>query len=265
MTDVGVCTATLLHEPMLAGREELVAASAAIRAAGATKVSVWAQHLEMLGSLAEVGLELAVLEAAVSWAGGPGIAAGAEAEALVATGVDGGATKLLAVCLDPTFAIEQAREGLAQLVALAEQAGIQVCVEFLPWSAIPDLATAWSLVEPLGPAAGIVLDTWHWQRQPGGPALELLASIPGERIGYVQLCDADATGSDSMAEAMSGRLLPGEGVVDFASLAAVLASIDADPVVTTEVFNPGLLGDRGVVDAAAAMVSSASAAFTIPV
>ncbi|HEX4244090.1 MAG TPA: sugar phosphate isomerase/epimerase, partial [Acidimicrobiales bacterium] len=134
----------------------------------------------------------------------------------------------------------------------------QVCVEYLPWCGISDLATAWELVEPLGPGAGILLDTWHWQRQPGGPNLELLAQIPGERIGFVQLCDAAAEpGDDAMSEAMADRLLPGDGVVDFTALLGQLDAIGARPFFATEVFNPELVRTHGPAEAARMMAAAA--------
>jgi sugar phosphate isomerase/epimerase len=63
-----------------------------------------------------------------------------------------------------------------------------------------------------------------------------------------------------MDEAMSGRLLPGAGVVDFPALAALLRRIGADPVVATEVFNPALLAERGVAATAEAFASTGRAA-----
>ena len=63
-----------------------------------------------------------------------------------------------------------------------------------------------------------------------------------------------------MDEAMNGRLLPGDGVVDFASVASVLAQIGADPVIATEVFNPGLLTERGLQATAEAFVTTGRAA-----
>jgi sugar phosphate isomerase/epimerase len=170
-----------------------------------------------------------------------------------------GATKLVAVCLEPSITeVERARENLAVLVDQSGEAGAQVCVEFLPWTGVPDLATAWLLVEPLGDGAGILLDTWHWVRQPGGPADDLLRSIPGRRLGYLQLCDAAARrGPDVMKEAMTSRLLPGEGVIDFDAVLALLEAIGADPVVATEIFNPALVTARGPVAAAMAMKAAA--------
>ena len=122
--------------------------------------------------------------------------------------------------------------------------GVRVAIEFLPWSAVPDLATAWQLVQESGAAnGGIVIDMLHWQRQPGGPNLELLRQIPGDRIPYVQVCDAAPGPSgthDYLAEALTARPAPGQGCVDIAALLGVLAEIDADPYFALEVFNPEL-------------------------
>ena len=90
---------------------------------------------------------------------------------------------------------------------------------------------------------GILLDTWHWQNQPGGPAFGVLQDVPGDRIHFVQVCDAaPTTGDDLFAEAMSARRLPGDGVVDFAGLFAALDDIGADPFYAYEVFSTELAG-----------------------
>jgi sugar phosphate isomerase/epimerase len=238
------------------GDSDVRAAGEAALAAGFTEASVWAHHIPSLHGL---GLHIGVVEAAMSWANADGDAAAAEARRLARLAAEHGSAKIVAVCLEPAIAdTDRARDNLAILVGAAEGVGAQVCVEFLPWSGIPDLATAWSLVEPLGAAAGILLDTWHWVRQPGGPAFELLAQIPGERIGYVQLCDAaPPTGVDLMTEAMTNRLLPGDGIVDFAAVFAALDAIGASPYIATEIFNGALVVERGATGAAIAMRNAA--------
>lgn len=250
-----MCPATLLTDPMAARDHDVRAAGEACVAAGLRAVSVWAHHLPALAGL---GLNVAVVEAATTWAYADPVAAASEAEYLVGLVKEHRSSKILAVCLESELPdLDHARRNLAGLVDLAASAGAQVCVEFLPWSGIPDLATAWSLMKPLGPAAGIVLDTWHWQRQPGGPCPDLLATIPPARIGYVQVCDAAAEPEDDlMGEAMGGRLLPGEGVVDIPAVLAQLRSMGADPFVATEIFNPALVAELGAVGAARAMVDA---------
>jgi sugar phosphate isomerase/epimerase len=253
---IAICTATLLADPMTAGEDEVRAAGEAAQAAGFTEASVWAHHIPALDG---TGLHVAVVEAATAWANADADTASTEARHLASMVAEHGATKVVAVCLDMTVRdIDHARGNLAALVDTVSEAGAQVCVEFLPWSGIPDLATAWSLVEPLGDGAAILLDTWHWVRQPGGPALALLAAIPGVRIGYVQLCDAAAEPSgDTMTEAMTARLLPGDGVVDFAGVLSTLEGIGARPMVATEIFNPTLVTAKGAEVAAIDMMEAA--------
>jgi sugar phosphate isomerase/epimerase len=252
-TSLGICPATLLPDPMGATTDDEVRAAVdAAVAAGFTEGSVWAHQLHLVEGR---GLDVVVVEASMAWATGTKDAARGEAEWFASTASKVGATKIVAVCMDATWpGIDPAREKLALLVEAAASVGAQVCVEFLPWSAIPDLATAWSLVEPLGPGAGILVDTWHWQRQPGGPNPDLLATIPPERLGYVQLCDtAPVASGDPLTEAMTNRLLPGEGTVDFGALLGQLSSMGATPWVATEIFNPTMVTAQGVAATASAM------------
>jgi sugar phosphate isomerase/epimerase len=122
---------------------------------------------------------------------------------------------------------------------------MKVALEFLPWTGIPDLAAAWRIVESAGdPAGGILLDTWHWQRRPGGPAPELLRTIPGERITYVQVSDtAPNPVTDLWTETMSDRRLPGEGTVDYAEVFGILSDLGVDAFTATEIFNAGIVAD----------------------
>lgn len=260
---IAMCTATLLPDPMNAGDADVRAAGEAALASGCTEVSAWAHHLPALEGL---GLDIAAVEAAMGWANGDSRAVTAEAEHLVGLVEAHGARAVVAVCLDPSIDdLGRARENLATLVDAVAAAGAQVCVEFLPWSGIPDLATAWALTEPLGPSAGLLLDTWHWVRQPGGPTPELLATIPGERIGYVQLCDAspEPTG-DLMTEAMTARLLPGEGAVDFHAFWAAVSQTGATPLVAAEIFNSRLIDECGPLEAATAMKKAAESVLPTP-
>ena len=258
MTRLGMCTATLLANPMAASDDEIRAAAEAAVTAGCTALSVWAGHLAALGDPVDFGASVAVVEAATAWAGDDEAAAAAEAAIMGDLAAVHGAAVVAAVTMEPVLAdVPRARSQLARLVERAEQAGAVVCVEFLPWSGIPTLAAAWDLVEPLGEAAGILLDTWHWQRQPGGPDPTLLGTIPRERIGYVQLCDAAAEPvGDSLTEAMSSRLLPGDGVVDFVAVLDIVEAIGAAPFVATEIFNPAFVAERGSAAAAQAMVDA---------
>jgi sugar phosphate isomerase/epimerase len=265
MTEVGMCPASLMADFMSPTGDEVRAAVDASLQAGASAASTWTLHFDVLGGLEAAarwlkasGLHTEAVEAASNWAQADQAAADRDGRQIAEAAAAVGASIVMAICLEPTLAdLDRARDNLAVVVAHARDAGARTCVEFLPWTGIPDLATAWALVEPLGPDAGVLIDAWHWQRQRGGPNLPLLASIPGDRIGYVQLCDAAPGDSTDMMEAMAGRLLPGDGVVDFAPLVQTLRQIDAHPFVATEVFNPGLLAELGINDFARGSISGA--------
>jgi sugar phosphate isomerase/epimerase len=166
-----------------------------------------------------------------------------------------GAQHVLAVTMS-TDRLEVASAGnrLREICARASDRGLGVAIEFLPWSGIPDLATAWRIVESSGADnAGLLIDGWHWQRQPGGPCPDLLRSIPPERIKIFQICDAAAeSGGDSIEECLVDRRLPGEGVVDLQALVRVLDEMGARPILAPEVFNVSL-ARRGAVEMAHAV------------
>jgi sugar phosphate isomerase/epimerase len=85
----------------------------------------------------------------------------------------------------------------------------------------------------------------------------VLAAIPGDRIGYVQVCDVAAEPAGELFdEAMTARALPGDGVVDFGAVFTVLDRIGASPYVATEIFNPSLVAKLGAGDAAIAMAGA---------
>ena len=260
-----MCTATLLADFVAPSGDDIRRAAEVALEAGATAASLWTPHLDLLGGpekaaawFGAAGMRIEALEAALVWPTGEPAAALEEAQTFARLVETVGATKLLAVTMEESLDdLDRASGNLAVLAEKVSAAGAQTCVEFLPWSGIPDLATAWKIVEPVGSGAGIVLDTWHWQRQPGGPNQALLAKIPGDRIGYVQLCDAAPGDGRDLAEAMSGRLLPGAGVVDFPGLFKTLTDIGAAPFIATEVFNPGLLAELGQQGFASASIRSA--------
>lgn len=106
---------------------------------------------------------------------------------------------------------EVAAASLAAISRRGADAGLVVNVEFIPFLGIPDLAAAWRLVQLSGASeVGVVLDTWHYFR--GAPDDDLLATIPGGRIGAVQLSDAALTPSGGLEnDCLHHRLPAGDG------------------------------------------------------
>ena len=133
--------------------------------------------------------------------------------------------------------LDRAAEDLAGVCDRAREHGLVVTLEFLPWSGIPDVATAYDLVQRTGRAnATIMLDTWHWFR--GSSDLEQLRAVPGDRIGGVQLNDAPAERpGDLVTESIEARLLPGEGVIPIVEVIRTLDAIGSNAPLGVEVFH----------------------------
>jgi sugar phosphate isomerase/epimerase len=249
-SDVGICLGTLLPDPMTCDEPSFAAITRAAGDAGFATVSLFPFHAQAIGMdrtealLADAGLRVRAVEGSTEWVNGATTALRTEVDGLLEAADRFGAGVVGACTLDPGLAsFDLAVEGFAALCEQVGAHGMDVSLEFLPWTGIPDLAMAWRIVEGAGhDAGGILLDTWHWQRQPGGPALDLLRGIPGRCIRYVQVSDtAPDPVADLWTETMSDRRLPGEGTVDYAPVFATLAEIGAEPFVATEIFSAALV------------------------
>jgi sugar phosphate isomerase/epimerase len=141
--------------------------------------------------------------------------------------------------------------------ALCERAGpdLTVALEFMPYSGVPDLATAWGIVEGV-PNGGLIIDAWHWTR--AGQTAADLQTVPAERIVSVQLCDVRAEPMDAArAESLGHRLPPGHGYGDTVGLVRALAAHGVTPaVMAVEVISDDLVA-RGV-DVAAQVTADAA-------
>jgi sugar phosphate isomerase/epimerase len=105
-------------------------------------------------------------------------------------------------------------ERFAAVCDRCADAGIAVHLEFVPFPPIGSLAVAWDIVRGADRAnGGILFDTWHFFR--GEPDLDLLATIPGDRIFSVQVSDGAAELQESLVkDTFRHRRLPGDGVFD---------------------------------------------------
>ena len=84
-----------------------------------------------------------------------------------------------------------------------------------------------------GPNTGIVLDSWHWHHS-GASAKEILAAGAGQ-ILHVHAADAPELAPEDVDD--MERLMPGLGIVDFASFFSALRSIGYLGAVSPEVFS----------------------------
>ena len=104
---------------------------------------------------------------------------------------------------------------------LAAPFGLTGDLEFMPWSNVPDLATALRVVEAAGrPNGGVLLDPLHFARSAGSVAD--LADVPWALWHYWQICDGPAehpgTTEGLLHAAREERLFPGEGGLDLAGM-----------------------------------------------
>jgi sugar phosphate isomerase/epimerase len=143
--------------------------------------------------------------------------------------------------------------------ALCGRAGedLTVALEFMPYSGVPDLATAWQILDDSGRANGaLIVDVWHWARAGMTPAD--LDPVPADRIIALQLCDVLEHPMEPLrAESLGHRLPPGQGYGDAVGVVRALRDKGVQPrVVTAEVISDDLVS-RGV-DTAAQITADAA-------
>ena len=97
----------------------------------------------------------------------------------------------------PAFAADREPETLCddfkRLCERASQKQLRVDLEFLPWTTVPNLATALQIVDTCGEAnAGVTLDCWHFFRGDNQIAdIAKLSAMQVARIDSLQVNDAN--------------------------------------------------------------------------
>jgi sugar phosphate isomerase/epimerase len=257
--DLVLCAGTLARETPWDLR--LAAASGA----GYAGISVWARDYaaaraedrsdaDLRAQLDDHGLAVAELDPAWWWTPGR-----IDVDALVAIDTLDvfryGETEMFAIAdalgarsinaadvLGGRWGVEEAAEAFAGLCDRAAEHGLLVHLEFLPWSRIPDLATAWDVVRLADRAnGGLMLDAWHWFRTDPAGDLETLATIPGAKVVAIQLDDAPVEREpDLMRATLHERLLPGAGAIDLRAMLGALHDIGCAAPIGVEVFSDAL-------------------------
>ncbi len=130
-------------------------------------------------------------------------------------------------------------ESFAKLCERGVNAGVQVHIEFIPFTPVANLADALDLIEAAGhPNGGIMLDVWHLFRSEG-TAADVAAAAP--RVYGVQLDDAPAEPGDNlMFETTTARLLPGEGDAGVPDILRALREGGSPAPLGVEVFSESL-------------------------
>ncbi len=137
-------------------------------------------------------------------------------------------------------AIDDDARAAAQLHAMAERAarrGLRVGYEALAWGTrVNTFSRAWRLIEMADhPHLGLILDSFHTLALGDDPAP--IASIPGDRIFFVQLADAPRLSMDVLSWSRHYRCFPGQGDLDVAGLLAKALEAGYSGPISLEVFN----------------------------
>ena len=128
---------------------------------------------------------------------------------------------------------------LGPLAQRARSHGLRLTLEFLPESAIPDLASAQRIVTAVGAAnLGVMLDTWHFARTHGTG--EQLRGVPRGLISGLQISDRREPPPGTPYAPMFGRLLPGDGELPLVPLLRDLLGREPGLTVGVEVFSEEL-------------------------
>jgi sugar phosphate isomerase/epimerase len=254
--DLVLCSGTLPRGVPF--RERLAAAAAG----GFAGISLWGRDYrsardEGLGDadiralLADRGLAVAELDPAWWWLPGADLTIPPEADPedvfwcreddLFAIADAVGARSVNAVdVFGGDWGVDDAAESFSALCDRAAEHGLVAHLEFLPWSRIPDVATAWDIVRRADRAnGGIAVDAWHFFRS--GADGEALRGVPGSHVLGIQLDDGPLEAEANLIDAtLHERRLPGEGELDLLALVGILTDIGAIAPVGVEVFSDDL-------------------------
>ena len=255
--DLVLCSGTLPR--LVPVRERLEAALAG----GFSGISLWGRDYwaarregftdaDLFALLGDYGLAVAELDPAWWWLpGAADITIPAEMDSeevfrypeaeMFRIGEAVGARSLNAVdVFGGNWTTEQAADAFALLCDRAAEHGLLVHIEALPWSRIPDVATAWEIARLADrPNGGVAVDAWHYFR--AGADEAALRSVPGDRVLGIQLDDGPAQPEANLVEAtLHERLLPGDGEFDLTSLIQALREMGAIAPVGVEVFSDAL-------------------------
>ncbi len=137
-----------------------------------------------------------------------------------------GARHLIIQLPDPDR--RRAADKMARVCAMAAPYGMTVDLEFIPWTATPDLEAAADIAARVdNPAAGILVDTLHFDRSHS--SISTLHRLPPQLFNFIQLCDGprEAPRDDAglIRAARTARTIPGQGGLDLRPLVEALPRV----------------------------------------
>jgi 4-hydroxyphenylpyruvate dioxygenase len=130
-------------------------------------------------------------------------------------------------------------EQLGALAQAAQEAGVIAGYEALAWGRhVNSYRHAWRLVNEVNHASlGLVLDSFHTLSI--DDPIDEIATIPGERIAFVQIADAPKLAMDVLEWSRHYRCFPGQGDFDVAGFTARVVETGYQGPLSLEIFNDG--------------------------
>ena len=195
----------------------------------------------ILNLLAENSVEVTEIGLATTWLPGVGGQAGIDAdETTLWHMADLFKPRQLNCAMWENQPLADMIRGFGVLCDRAATKDLLVALEFIPHSGVRDMLVGWQIVNGAArPNGGLIFDTWHFKR--GGTAHEAITTVPPEKWYTLQLSDArDVPWPEVKEESRHGRLLPGEGVIDFADIVCRLKGYGSNPTISVEVISDTL-------------------------
>lgn len=126
---------------------------------------------------------------------------------------------------------------LRQSGELAARYGKRIAYEALAWGTyVNTYWHSWELARAAGhEAVGVCIDSFHILSRGDDPSR--IAEIPGEKIFFVQLADAQPMGMDVLPWSRHHRVFPGEGGFDVVEMVRLLLHAGYSGPLSLEIFN----------------------------
>lgn len=195
---------------------------------------------EVAKRIKDAGLFVAEIDLLANWfpsaSGGPGLLGPASQDVFALAEALDARSVTAAVFPASVPSQDELIEAFALACDRAGESGLQLHLEFIPFTPVRTLAEAAAIVEGAGrDNGGIMLDVWHLTRSGGGPKdVEALAHL----VRGVQLDDAPTKPGDNIVlETMRERLLPGEGDADVPGVIRALRAGGCTAPLGVEVFS----------------------------
>lgn len=135
--------------------------------------------------------------------------------------------------------LEQLAGAISGICRRARDRGLQIALEFIPDTGLPDLEFTQAVVEACGePNCGITLDFFHLDRS--GGTVEDVRRLPRGAIAGVQISDRVPQPLGTAHVPLQGRCMPGEGRLPLHSLMRAAFENSPEATLDIEVLNAEL-------------------------